>query len=62
LVREYKLRIVSAMMSQIESRMKIADASKDYDLSMELQASHQKLKRIENILCRQLDRTVNPKK
>ncbi len=62
LVREYKLRIVTAMMNQIESRMKIADASKDYDLSMELQASHQKLKKIENILCKQLDRTVNPKK
>ena len=62
LVREYKLRVVSSMMNQIENRMKIADASKDFDLSMELQVSHQKLKEIEKILCKQLDRTVNPKK
>ena len=50
------------MMGQIENRMKIADAAKDYDLSMDLQASHQKLKEIEKILCKQLDRTVIPKK
>jgi DNA primase len=62
LVREYKLRVVSAMMNQIENRMRIADAAKDYDLSMDLQVSHQKLKEIEKILCKQLDRTVNPKK
>lgn len=62
LVREYKLRVVSAMMGQIENRMKIADAAKDYDLSMDLQVSHQKLKEIEKILCKQLDRTVNAKK
>ena len=62
LVREYKLRVVSGMMGQIENRMKIADAAKDYDLSMDLQASHQKLKEIEKILCKQLDRTVIPKK
>ncbi len=62
LVREYKLRVVSTMMGQIENRMKTADAAKDYDLSMELQGSHQKLKEIEKILCKQLDRTVNPKK
>lgn len=62
LVREYKLRVVSGMMSQIENKMKVADTAKDYDLSMELQASHQKLKEIEKILCKKLDRTVNPKK
>ena len=62
LVREYKLRVVSSMMSRIENSMKIADASKDYDLSMELQVSHQKLKEIEKILSKQLDRTINPKK
>ncbi len=62
LVREYKLRVVTSMMQQIENQMKIADASKDFDRSMELQASHQKLKEIEKILCKKLDRTVNPKK
>jgi DNA primase len=41
LVREYKLRVVTSMMQQIENQMKIADASKDFDRSMELQASHQ---------------------
>lgn len=61
LVREYKLRIVSAMMGRIESQMKEADASKDFDRSMELQVSHQKLKEIEKILCKQLDRAINPK-
>jgi len=62
LVREYKLRIVTGMMNQVENKMKIADAAKDYDLSMELQAAHQQLKEIEKILCKKLDRTVNPKK
>ena len=62
LVREYKLRVVSTMMGQIESRMKVADASKDYDLSIELQTTYQKLKEIEKILCKKLDRTVNPNK
>ena len=62
LVREYKLRVVTGMMNQIENQMKIADTAKDYDLSMELQASHQKLKNIDKILSKQLDRTVNPKK
>ena len=62
LVREYKLRVVTGMMNQIENKMKIADAAKDYDLSMELQASHLKLKEIEKILCKKLDRTVNPNK
>jgi DNA primase len=62
LVREYKLRVVSSMMNQIEGRMKIADAAKDFDLSMELMVSYQKLTEIKKILSKQLDRTVNPKK
>ncbi len=62
LVREYKLRVVSGMMTLIENRMKIADASKDFDLSMELMASYQKMTEIKKILSKQLDRTVNPKK
>ena len=62
LVREYKLRVVSSMMNQIESSMKIADANKDYDQSLELMGSYQKLTDIKKILSKQLDRTVNPKK
>jgi DNA primase len=62
LVREYKIRVVSAMMNQIEKQMKIADASKDFDKSMELMASYQKLTEIKKILAKQLDRTVNPTK
>ncbi len=62
LVREYKLRVVTGMMNQIENKMKIADAAKDYDLSIELQSSHLQLKEIEKILCKKLDRTVNPNK
>jgi len=61
LVREYKLRVVTTMMGQIENRMKIADASKDFDLSMELMGSYQKITEIKKILSKQLDRTVNPK-
>ena len=62
LVREYKLRVVTSMMNQIESSMKIADAAKDYDQSLELMGSYQKLTEIKKILSMQLDRTVNPKK
>ena len=62
LVREYKLRVVSSMMNQIESSMKIADAAKDFDQSLELMGSYQKLTDIKKILSKQLDRTVNPKK
>ena len=62
LVREYKLRLVSSMMNQIESSMKIADAAKDFDQSLELMGSYQKLTEIKKILSKQLDRTVNPKK
>ena len=62
LVREYKLRFVSSMMGLIEGRMKLADASKDFDLSMELMASYQKLTEIKKILSKLLDRTVNPTK
>ncbi len=60
LVREYKIRVVSSMMAQIESRMKVADAAKDFDHSMELMGAYQKLTEIKKILSRQLDRTVNP--
>lgn len=60
LVREYKLRVVSGMMHQIENKMKIA--SNDFDLSMELMISYQKLTEIKKILSKQLDRTVNPNK
>jgi DNA primase len=62
LVREYKLRVVSTMMNQIESNMKIADAAKDFEQSLELMGSYQKLTEIKKILSMQLDRTVNPKK
>jgi len=61
-VREYKLRVISTMMNQIESKMKIADAAKDFDGAMELMASYQKMTEIKKILSKQLDRTVNPKK
>ena len=60
LVREYKLRVVSAMMNQIESKMKVA--SDDFDRSMELMTSYQKMTEIKKILSKQLDRTVNPNK
>ena len=50
------------MMGLIEGRMKLADASKDFDLSMELMASYQKLTEIKKILSKLLDRTVNPTK
>ncbi len=62
LVREYKLRVVSSMMNKIEGKMKIADASKDFDQSLGLMASYQQLTEIKKILSKQLDRTVNPKK
>ena len=62
LVREYKLRVISTMMNQIESKMKITDAAKDFDGAMELMASYQKMTEIKKILSKQLDRTVNPKK
>jgi DNA primase len=62
LVREYKLRVVTSMMNEIEKKMKIADASKDFDLSMELMSSYQKLTEVKKILSKQLDRTVNPYK
>lgn len=62
LVREYKLRVVSGMMNQVEGRMKAANTAKDWDLSMELQVTYQRLKEIEKILCVKLDRTINPKK
>jgi len=62
LVREYKLRVISTMMNQIEGKMKIADAAKDFDGAMELMASYQKMTEIKKILSKQLDRTVNPKK
>jgi DNA primase len=62
LVREYKLRVITAMMNQLESRLKVADASKDFDQSMELMSSYQKMTEIKKILSKQLDRTVNPYK
>jgi DNA primase len=60
LVREYKLRVVTTMMSQLESSLKSADAVKNFDRSMELMTSYQKLTEIKKILSKQLDRTVNP--
>ncbi|MCE1197801.1 MAG: DNA primase [Marinilabiliales bacterium] len=62
LVREYKLRVVSVMMIRIEAEMKLANATANFDQSMELMATYQKMKEIEKILCKQLDRTYNPKK
>jgi len=60
LVREYKLRVVSSMMNKIENQMKVA--SDDFDRSMELMTSYQKMTEIKKILSKQLDRTVNPNK
>ncbi len=62
LVREYKLRVISTMMNKIEGKMKIADAAKDFDLSMELMASYQKMTEVKKDLSKLLDRTVNPSK
>ena len=61
LVREYKLRVVASMMEEIEKKLKMADEAKDFDHSMELMGSYQKITEIKKILSKQLNRTYNPK-